>query len=107
MTDVGRMSVGERLGRVLADEHADVSRDAGCCLARQGREAEVTAATDAGSGQRNPGPARAASRPRRTPRRPQPLLSQPHHPFAAQSQPCRRDVRQSRQGAPRRRGDLG
>jgi hypothetical protein len=107
MTDVGRMSVGERLGKVLADEHADVSRDAGCCLARQGREAEVTAATDAGSGQRNPGPARAASRPRRTPRRPPPLLSQPHHPFAAQSQPCRRDVRQARQWAPRRRGDLG
>jgi hypothetical protein len=107
MTEVGRMSVGERLGRVLADEHADLSRDAGCCLARQGREAEVTAATDAGDGQRNPGPARAASRPRRTPRRPQPLLSQPHHPFAARSQPCLRDFRQARQWAPRRRGDVG
>jgi hypothetical protein len=69
MTDVGRMSVGELLGRVLADEHADLSCDAGCCLAQRGREAEVTAATDAGYGQRNPGPARAASRPRRTPRR--------------------------------------
>jgi hypothetical protein len=107
MTEVGRMSVGELLGRVLADEHADVWRDAGGCLAQQAREAEVTAATDAGSGQRNPGPARAASRPRRTPRRPQLLLSQPHHPVAAQARPCPRDVRQSRQWAPRRRGDLG
>jgi hypothetical protein len=69
MTDVGGMSVGELLGRVLADEHADVSRDTGCCLAQQGREAEVTAAADAGYGQRNPGPDRAATRPRRTPRR--------------------------------------
>jgi hypothetical protein len=107
MTEVGGMRVGELLGRVRADEHADLSRDAGCCLAQQGREAEVTAATDAGDGQRNPGPARAASPPRRTPRRPQPLLSQPHHPVAAQSQPCPRDVRQSRQWAPRRRGQLG
>jgi hypothetical protein len=38
MTDLGRMSVGELLGRVLADEHADLSRDAGCCLAsKQGK----------------------------------------------------------------------
>jgi hypothetical protein len=105
MTDVGRMSVGELLGRVLADEHAEVSRDAGCWLAQQGREAEVTAAADAGYGQRNPGPARAASR--RTPRRPQPLLGLHHHPVAAQSQPCLGDFRQSRQWATRRRGDLG
>jgi hypothetical protein len=106
MTDVGRVSVGELLGRVLADEHAEVSCDVGGCLAQRGREAEVTAAADAGYGQRNPGPARAASRPRRTPRHPQPLLSQHHHPVAARSQPCLR-VRQSRQWAPRRRGDLG
>jgi hypothetical protein len=26
MTDVGRMSVGELVGKVLADEHADVLR---------------------------------------------------------------------------------
>jgi hypothetical protein len=38
MTDVGRVSVGELLGRVLADEHADVSRDTGCRLAQQGRK---------------------------------------------------------------------
>jgi hypothetical protein len=30
MTDVGRMSVGELVGKVLADEHADVLRDAVC-----------------------------------------------------------------------------
>ena len=107
MTDVGRMSVGELLGRVLADEHADLSRDAGCCLAQQAREAEVTADAGAGYGQRNPGPARTASRPRRTPRRPQPLFRQHHHPVAAQSQPCLRDFRQSSQWAPRRRGELG
>jgi hypothetical protein len=107
MTDVGRMSVGELLGRVLADEYAEVSRDTGCRLAQQGREAEVTAATDAGDGQPNPGPARAASRPRRTPRRPQPLRRQPHHLVAARSQPSLGDFRQSRQWAPRRRGELG
>jgi hypothetical protein len=107
MTDVGRMSVGERLGRVLADEHADVSRDAGCCLARQGREAEVTAATDAGSGQRNPGPARAASRPRRTPRRPQPLLSQHHLPWRSCRNPADGISVKPDRGATRRRGDLG
>jgi hypothetical protein len=107
MNDVGRMSVGELLGRVLADKHADVSRDAGCCLAQRGREAAVTSATDAGYGQPNPGPARAASRARRTPRRPQPLRSQHHHSAAAQSQPCLRDFRQSRGWATRRRRDLG
>jgi hypothetical protein len=88
MTDVGRMSVGELLGRVLADEHADLSRDAGCCLAQQAREAEVTADADAGYGQHNLGPARATSRPRRTPRRPQPLLSQHHYPVAASRNPA-------------------
>jgi hypothetical protein len=34
MTDVGRMSVQELLGKVLADEHADVLRQAVCWLAR-------------------------------------------------------------------------
>jgi hypothetical protein len=28
MTDVGRMSVGELVGKVMADEHADVLRQA-------------------------------------------------------------------------------
>jgi hypothetical protein len=106
MTDVGGWR-GRALGRVLADEHADVSCDAGCCLGQQGREAKVTAAADAGYGQRNPGLNRAATRPRRTPRRPQPLLSQHHRPVAVLSQPCLRDLRQSRQEATRRRGDLG
>jgi hypothetical protein len=65
----GHDARGRALGKVLADEHAEVSRDAGCCLAQQGRRAEVTAAADAGDGQRNPGLDRAATRPRRTPRR--------------------------------------
>jgi hypothetical protein len=107
MTDARRMSVGALLGKMLADEHADVSRDTGCYVAWQGRDAEVTAAADAGYGQRNPGPDPAASRPRRTPRRPQPLLSQRHHLVAALSQPCLWVSRQAREWAPRRRGDLG
>jgi transposase-like protein len=54
MTDVGRMSVGELVGKVLADEHADVLRQAVCWLAEQLMEAEVTAAGGAGYGERNP-----------------------------------------------------
>jgi transposase-like protein len=54
MTDVGRMSVGEPVGKVLADEHADVLRDAVCWLAQELMEAEVTAAAGAGYGQRDP-----------------------------------------------------
>jgi hypothetical protein len=56
MADVGRMSVQELLGKVLADEHADVLRQAVCWLAEQLMEAEVTAAAGAGYGQRSPGP---------------------------------------------------
>ena len=54
MTDVGRMSVGELVGKVLADEHADVLRDAVCWLAQELMEAEVTAAAGAGYGERDP-----------------------------------------------------
>jgi putative transposase len=53
MTDVGRMSVQELLGKVLADEHADVLRQAVCWLAEQLMEAEVTAAAGAGYGERS------------------------------------------------------
>jgi hypothetical protein len=35
MTDVGRMSVGELVGKVLADEHADVLRQAVVWLAQE------------------------------------------------------------------------
>ena len=35
MTDVGRMSVQELVGKVLADEHADVLRQAVCWLAQR------------------------------------------------------------------------
>jgi hypothetical protein len=42
MTDVGRMSVGELVGKVLADEHADMLRQAVCWLAQQLMKAEVT-----------------------------------------------------------------
>jgi hypothetical protein len=38
MTDVGRMSVGELLGGVRADEHADLSRDAGYRLTQRGQK---------------------------------------------------------------------
>jgi hypothetical protein len=54
MTDVGRMSVGELVGKVLADEHADVLRDAVCWLAQELMEVEVTAAAGAGYGERSP-----------------------------------------------------
>ena len=42
MTDVGRMSVGELVGKVLADEHADVLRQAVVWLAQELMEAEVS-----------------------------------------------------------------
>jgi putative transposase len=54
MTDVGRMSVQELLGKVLADEHADVLRQAVVWLAEQLMEAEVRQAAGAGYGERHP-----------------------------------------------------
>jgi transposase-like protein len=54
MTDVGRLSVQELLGKVLADEHADVLGQAVVWLAQELMEAEVTAAAGAGYGQRSP-----------------------------------------------------
>jgi hypothetical protein len=42
MTDVGRMSVGELVGEVLADEHADVLRQAVVWLAQELMEAEAS-----------------------------------------------------------------
>ena len=53
MTDVGRMSVGELVGKVLADEHADVLRQAVCWLAQELMEAEVTTAAGAAYGERS------------------------------------------------------
>src|SRR5829696_6438417 len=53
MTDVGRMSVGELVGKVLADEHADVLRQAVVWLAQELMEAEVTQAAGAGYGERS------------------------------------------------------
>jgi putative transposase len=53
LTDVGRMSVQELLGKVLADEHADVLREAVVWLAHQLMEVEVTAAAGAGYGERS------------------------------------------------------
>jgi putative transposase len=53
MTDVGRMSVQELLGKVLADEHADVLRQAVGWLAQELMEAEVTAAGGAAYGERS------------------------------------------------------
>jgi transposase-like protein len=53
MTDVGRMSVAELVGKVLADEHADVLRQAVVWLAQELMEAEVTAAAGAGYGERS------------------------------------------------------
>jgi putative transposase len=53
MTDVGRMSVQELLGKVLADEHADVLRQAVCWLAQELMEAEVSQAAGAGYGERS------------------------------------------------------
>jgi putative transposase len=55
MTDVGRMSVGELVCKVLADEHADVLRQAVVWLAQALMEGEVMAAAGAGYGQQ-PGP---------------------------------------------------
>ena len=54
MTDVGRMSVGELVGKVLAEEHADVLRQAVVWLAEQLMEAEVSQAAGAAYGERNP-----------------------------------------------------
>jgi transposase-like protein len=53
MTDVGRMSVGELVGKVLADEHADVLRQAVVWLAQELMEAEVAQQAGAGYGQRS------------------------------------------------------
>ena len=60
MTDVGRMSVQELVGKVLAEEHPDVLRQAVVWLAEELMEAEVSQAAGAGYGERNP--ARAARR---------------------------------------------
>jgi putative transposase len=46
--------VGELVGKVLVDEHADVLRQAVVWLAQELMEAEVTAAAGAGYGQRDP-----------------------------------------------------
>jgi putative transposase len=54
MTDVGRMSVGELVGKVLAEEHADVLRQAVVWLAEQLMEAEVSERAGAGYGERHP-----------------------------------------------------
>ena len=54
MTDVGRMSVAELVGKVLADEHADVLRQAVCWLAQELMEAEVTAVAGAAYGECDP-----------------------------------------------------
>jgi hypothetical protein len=54
MTDVGRMSVGELVGKVLADEHADVLRQAVTWLAQELMEAEVSQRAGAGYGERHP-----------------------------------------------------
>ncbi len=54
MTDVGRMSVGELVGKVLADEHTDVLRQAVCWLAQELMEAEVSQRAGAGYGERHP-----------------------------------------------------
>ena len=54
MTDVGRMSVQELLGKVLADEHADVLRQAVVWLAQELMEAEVSERAGAGYGERHP-----------------------------------------------------
>jgi hypothetical protein len=50
MTDVGRMSVQELLGKVLADEHADVLRQAVVWLAQELMEAEVSERAGAAMG---------------------------------------------------------
>jgi Transposase, Mutator family len=53
MTDVGRMSVSELVGKVLADEHADVLRQAVVWLAQELMEAEVSQAAGAAYGERS------------------------------------------------------
>jgi transposase-like protein len=53
MTDVGRMSVGELVGKVLADEHADVLRQAVVWLTQELMEAEVSQQAGAGYGERS------------------------------------------------------
>jgi hypothetical protein len=53
MTDVGRMSVGELVGKVLADEHADVLRQAVVWLAQELMEVEGSQRAGAGDGERS------------------------------------------------------
>jgi putative transposase len=53
MTDAGRMSVQELLGKVLADEHTDVLRQAVVWLAQELMEAEVSQAAGAAYGERS------------------------------------------------------
>jgi putative transposase len=53
MTDVGRMSVQELVGKVLADEHAEVLRQAVVWLAQELMEAEVSERAGAGYGERS------------------------------------------------------
>jgi transposase-like protein len=53
MTDLGRMSVSELVGKVLADEHADVLRQAVVWLAPGLMEAEVAGVAGAGYGERS------------------------------------------------------
>jgi putative transposase len=53
MTDVGRMSVQELVGKVLADEHADVLCQAVVWLAQELMEAEVSQAAGAAYGERS------------------------------------------------------
>jgi putative transposase len=53
MTDVGRMSVQELLGKVLADEHADVLGQAVVWLAQELMEVEVAERAGAGYGERS------------------------------------------------------
>ena len=53
MTDVGRMRVGELVGKVLAEEHTDVLRQAVVWLAQELMEAEVTQAAGASYGERS------------------------------------------------------
>jgi putative transposase len=54
MTEVGRMSVAELVGKVLAEEHADGLRPAVGWLAEQLLEAEVSQAAGGGYGERSP-----------------------------------------------------
>jgi putative transposase len=53
MTDVGRMRVQELLGKVLADEHADVLCQAVVWLAQELMEAEGSQRAGAGYGERS------------------------------------------------------